>query len=611
MAFAIAAGNFSDGAIWDTGVAPTGSENAYANNVTIQVDTSISLAALRNDANPYYLPNTAIPLMTSATSPSGGVSQSTQVTGLEAFRAFDRNTATFWQVTAGVTSGTITYKFPDGSPKTIKKYYWRASGTATTTPRNFSFEASNDPAFVIGVATLESRTNINVGANGTYAASVINSTAYLYYRLNVTTTNGGTLQIAEIEMTESTSNIVGQLTGSGSFVLSTANTTVSINSLGAVGSNLIIANATSGTTTLNIAAVGGITGVAVGNLINHSGNCNLTIITPSVTGGQSSSGVNCIVKSGLGTLTIGSSGNPTIIRGGGSNGGANNNGISSNNGNIIINGNILAPTSANASACHAISQSVGTLTIVGDVTGGTTVGHAINSSSGGTLEISGIVIGGSTLAAINKTGGAIDITGSVEARNTQAIIGTPTSILVTGNVGSYPVPSGLVSAIAITNTAVIEVGGYIAANSTSPGITSLGLVKLTGVAYNVNKFRAVYAPQITIEATTTSWEYQTFSGSPASITLYASGASLGNPALADVRFGTAYGPSNTLIGTMRVQTAPNVLQGTLVDNVTGTLIMTPDGFIEELGVNTRPIAVRLQNCATVETTGDQVATYNV
>ena len=40
--------------------------------------------------------------------------------------------------------------------------------------------------------------------------------------------------------------------------------------------------------------------------------------------------------------------------------------------------------------------------------------------------------------------------------------------------------------------------------------------------------------------------------------------------------------------------------------------MTPEQFITELNDNTIiPVAVRLQNCATVSTTGDQVASYGV
>lgn len=312
-----------------------------------------------------------------------------------------------------------------------------------------------------------------MGVNGIFTSTLLaNTTPYTFYRIVITSVNGGNaVQIGEIEMTESTSTAVGNVNGGGTFVLSTPNTTVSVNGLSALAS-LITANATSGTNILNITS--GIVGItSVSNLINHSGACNLTITTPSVTGAQGQNGGNCIVKSGLGILTVGNSTIPTTIRGGASNGGGTNNGISSSNGDIVIVGTVLGPPSVNANNCHGITQTNGKLTIVGDVTGGTLSGNAISSSSPLALEITGNVTGGSGLAAINKTAGAIIITGNVEARNLQAIIGTPASMLITGNVGSFPVASGLVSAIAITNTATIEVNGFVAANSTSVAITAL------------------------------------------------------------------------------------------------------------------------------------------
>lgn len=140
MAFAIQNGNFGSASTWDTGIVPTGSEAAYSNNFTIQVDTSITPNILANTANPYYLPNTATPVMTSATSPSGQVFWSTQGTNTEAWRAFDRNTVTGWQTSANVP-GFITYQFP--SARIIRRYSFRAIG-ALNAPRAFTFQGSMD-----------------------------------------------------------------------------------------------------------------------------------------------------------------------------------------------------------------------------------------------------------------------------------------------------------------------------------------------------------------------------------------------------------------------------------------------------------------------------------
>jgi hypothetical protein len=83
------------------------------------------------------------------------------------------------------------------------------------------------------------------------------------------------------------------------------------------------------------------------------------------------------------------------------------------------------------------------------------------------------------------------------------------------------------------------------------------------------------------------------------------------PAINNVRSGSVYGQSNEYTGTMVVQTPENVLLGTLVDNTVGTVIMTPANLITELNTSGTPVAVRLRNCATVSTTGDQIASYSI
>ena len=60
--------------------------------------------------------------------------------------------------------------------------------------------------------------------------------------------------------------------------------------------------------------------------------------------------------------------------------------------------------------------------------------------------------------------------------------------------------------------------------------------------------------------------------------------------------------------------AANVLSGVLVDNTTGTLLMTPAQFWNYLiasGFTANSIGDRLQNAATVATTGGQIASYNI
>jgi len=315
-------------------------------------------------------------------------------------------------------------------------------------------------------------------------------------------------------------------------------------------------------------------------------------------------------------------------------------------GNIAtVNATIPAiPTIATYTA--VLLNGLGTLRFYGDISCGptsTTNVRVINITAAGRLEYSGVCTnggntsnqtnsiistalatiiidtigfaGGNIAAATNASvylaaGGTLEITGPITGGNSPAVVMVGGSVTVTGNV-----TAGSSAAITnITTSAVITVTGLITASSTTNAIIGLGLVKLFGAVtntniINANRFDGVYSPQLTIESTTTSWAFQNQAGTV--ITLYGSGASLGNPNESDVRFGTTYGPSNTLTGSCRIPNPNTVLLGALTDNTTGTLIMTPDEFIEELGVNSRDIAVRLQNTSTVTTTGDQIVSYNI
>lgn len=601
MSFIIANGNSNDASIYDTGVLPLSTEDVYSNGFTVQINANLTVNRLRNDASDYYLPNTAIPIMTSNTLPSGTAISGGNGFGFDAWKAFDRTFTSAWQSNVANT-GWVGYMFPTG--KIIKRYSIYTANSNIIHPRTWTFEGSNDGSSwtILDTQTLQSLVNSTF-----YTYPVTNTTSFTYYRINITATSNitGLPAIAEFEMTESTSNVIGKITGGG-FVISSTNLTVTTFDLNAAASGLISITAASGTTSLNITS--SVTAIAVNssNIINNTGNNNLIITCPSLFGVVTSGGTsNSVVlsKSGSGTLTI----NGTVT-GGGSNGGAGLHAVSiSGSGDTTITGDVNARASGTTNACYGVSHTGSGKLIVFNVNGAGNInstGYAISSTSTGNLEITGNVTGGVVAAAINKSVGTIIMTGNCIATTLPAIIGTPTSIILVGNALGAVSPS-----IQITGTGIIDITGNITAGSSAPGIQSTGLVKLNGVAYNANRYSAIYAPQWTIESTTTSWRHQTFAG--ADITLYASGASLGNPALGDVRFGTVYGPSGTLVGTLRVPNPNTVLLGNLTDNTTGTLLMTPADFVSELNTSTASVAVRLRNCATVATTGDQIASYNI
>lgn len=559
MAFAITSGNFSDTTTWDTGVVPTGSEDAYANSFTIQVNGTQSCGRVRNDATTFLLPGMPIPVMTSNTTPSGTAFASTQAVGQEAWRAFDQNTATGWATTTGTLTGVIGYQFP--TARIIKRYLWRASINAANNPRNWTFQGSNDG---VNYTTLDTVTGSQIGASSTYISTgLTNSNAYSFYRMNITLNNGGTntLQVAELEMTEYTGTVNGGVAG-GTFNLTN-------------GSNL--------TTTAS-------TGVIVGSLTNpltfalaspNSATFNGNIIDVATV-----TGYGAINMNGTGTLTL--TGNYAI----GAGGAANRRIITVNSAGILnIIGNLTNSGVVSANINNVIqSLAAATINVTGNVTGG---GNSVITFNNATISAS--------------SGGNVTITGNVNAGTGIAIgIASGTLTVIGDIIGSTTAPA----IQNLTTATTIDIAGSVTAGTGNNAILGLGLVKVSGLLINTNNFQAVYAPRITIEPTTTSITFQRIGGGT-QIMYVGSSTAFNLPAINNVRSGTVYGQSNEFTGTMIVQTPENVLLGTLVDNTVGTLIMTPDNLVQELGTNTRPIAVRLQNSATVNTTGTQLASFNI
>jgi hypothetical protein len=309
--------------------------------------------------------------------------------------------------------------------------------------------------------------------------------------------------------------------------------------------------------------------------------------------------------------------------------------LHSNTGSLTINGDITYNTGSVTGRYHIQGTSTGILTINGIVSttgAGATSANACIIMAGGTLNINGIVQGGGGSGGqiISSAGGIINITGQVNTSGNANVAGG-TQVNVIGDINNTGVgaaissPTATVSvtgAINVNNTGAgvstttggVTVGGPIsvlAPNGAGNGVASTqGLVKVSGLLFNYNQWQAVFAPKITIEATTTSITFQTFASGNQIMYVGSSGA-LGQPTTNDVRFGTVYGAASEFTGTLRVPNPNTVLLGTLTDATTGTLLMTPADFITELGTSSTAVAVRLQNCATVSTTGDQVASYGV
>jgi hypothetical protein len=296
-------------------------------------------------------------------------------------------------------------------------------------------------------------------------------------------------------------------------------------------------------------------------------------------------------------------------------------------GTLNLNGNYSIDGGSTATRTIISITSTGIVNIVGDLTStmaaGTFQTTAVAITSAATLNVTGNVTGtgfAGIFPTITSTSAAtINITGNILGSGSPAINLTgATTLNIIGNVTGASQPSIINSSSAAT----ISVTGIVTSGSSAPaiyssfaltsGYASGTFVKVSGSVVNSSNVMAIVAPRVTIDTNTSTWLFQISTGG--NRTLYAAGVALGNPATTNVRFGTTYGASSELTGTLRVPSASNVLSGVLVDATTGTLLMTPADFWNYLiasGFTANSIGDRLQNAATVATTGGQIASYTI
>jgi hypothetical protein len=558
LRYAIATGNFSNGAIWDNGAVPTSGDDVFANGRTVTIDGTYTVRTIRNTASPVLVPDIATPAMTSNNTPSGTVFFSSFAGINVPWNAFSQDgTTTFWQSNTANT-GTLGYQFPSG--KVIKRYCVKAIATSSPSiPTAWTFQGSNDGTTY---TTLETVTGASIPIGGNYTSGILaNTTSYTYYRINITavTTAGTIPTIAELEMTESTGTVFG----------------------GAAGGQFIYANGGNLTCTASTGIIVGVASVPVLEMTLASPN--IATFNGSVLTVPNSVNFNVIRHSGTGTLNL--------------------------NGNYNLDG-------STARVLIQVSLT-GTLNIVGNVTGtyGANFANTVAMTAAGTLNITGDVSGNNTTFTNASTVlvnlGNVNITGNTTASVSPAVyMNSAINYTQIGNVNGSTTQAAIFN---ITAAATISLLGIITSGSASAAVSGLlgTFVKVRGNVVNTDTYAAILAGRIVIDDNVTSWQFKD-STNTITRTLYTAGVALGNPATSNVRFGTTYGASGELTGTMRVPSAINVLQGVEVDNTVGTLLMTPAqcwNYLISSGFVANSIGDRLQNASTVATTGGQLASY--
>lgn len=323
---------------------------------------------------------------------------------------------------------------------------------------------------------------------------------------------------------------------------------------GASGGGFVLSNGIT-LTVLSSVLTGG-----TGGTLRLSGTNSATVTAVSITSANAA-GTDCILHSGTGTLTV----NSTTIQ---------SNGSSANSSRCI---NLTAAGTANITA-STITGGAETVGTAGAILGGASSTITINAAS---------LIGGSAASspAVNASGGICSITGNLLATTSCHAVAVTTTTTLTV-VGSVTAANGR-NAISGSPTNAIRVSGsFIFSADGTPPTTQKLILNTTPTAAKTR-----YA----------------LNGSGTYVDMFTADNTGLAPAVSDVRAGVVYGSAT---GTCAVPAAGSVALGVAVDNTVGTAVLTSSAIWDTLTsslTTAGSIGERIKNCATVESTGEQLA----
>jgi hypothetical protein len=247
---------------------------------------------------------------------------------------------------------------------------------------------------------------------------------------------------------------------------------------------------------------------------------------------------------------------------------------------------IGSATGGSAAASFGIlNNSTGQLNVTGNITGGTVVSaYGIINASSGTINITGNCTAGTLARAVSN-----DSTGTI------TIIGS--SIASVGSFSSFNSGTGIMRVTtAIASSAFSGVVGNVVGGTTI----------VQNVTNNANGSQGVNGFVRFSNAGPNTFTVTLENGTTQNLV----DASVGNPAVTDVRSGVTYA-SGALTGTCAVPPAASVGFGVPVDNTTGTALFSPQDLFTAIANSSDPIAERLRNVSTVATTAATVAAFDV
>jgi hypothetical protein len=313
-------------------------------------------------------------------------------------------------------------------------------------------------------------------------------------------------------------------------------------------------------------------------------------------------------------------------------------------GNATLNyvGDIQASTSGFANSPTGIRLATGsTLNLTGNIVGG------LNAANFGT-QASPIGVRSNINAIINVVG---NVTGGPSGIHNYGILqATGDNVTITGLVsGGFGSIGGLYNAGVFSGGLSLTIFGNLIGGNNAPAIWNGGVaVRMYGNIQNAsNGFAAVFGVPFFFVESTTQYEFRKLDLT--TNTLYTPGVAIGFPATNNVRTGITYGPTNNLTGTCAVPPANTVSLGVPVDNTVGTAQLDTNALAASLTATLAPaldaslsvsldaslsaslpaaiapllwdedvanlntpnsIGERVKNCATVATTGAQIASFN-
>lgn len=279
-------------------------------------------------------------------------------------------------------------------------------------------------------------------------------------------------------------------------------------------------------------------------------------------------------------------------------------------------------------------------TIVGDLFGSitTALAAAVDNTSTGTIYIVGNATGGSvnaSMAIYNRSSGVSQVVGDCIGGTSSNAPGLYNGVNPGGG-GNCIVARAIASS---THAGVLSLGATITVVTAISHTNVVALRGNTSSIYHVTNAICTGGQMICDVMTRVLMQpngYFQFPDTASNFTIYNSLASQGQASASDVRSGTSYA-NGTLTGTAAIPPAASVALNVPVDNTVGSYVLTVDtnaivsgvtsgltanlpsvlsqplaeDLLTEISTSSNPVAERLRNVSTVQTTGSQLTALTI